>query len=115
VTKKFNREDSRTCFRCDSNPPSFRIISIEKTPTDDGNLEPDCLVALICQSCLRPEIEDLCNEFAQSSSPVSVDESPERCLCRQVAFAVVPLMFSQRESELLVDELGTDGLEMVLN
>jgi hypothetical protein len=115
VTTKFNREDSKTCFRCDSNPPSFRLLSIQKTPTGNAHLETDCFIALICQSCLRPEIEDLRQGLALSSTPVGDDESPNRCLCRQVGFAIVPLLFSQRESELLIDELGTDCLEVTVN
>lgn len=84
MATKFKREDARTCFHCDSNPPSFRLISLEKTPTANGDLEPDCLVALICQSCLRFQIDDFCKGLAQSNIPVGVDESPDICLCRQV-------------------------------
>jgi hypothetical protein len=112
---KFIREDARTCFRCDKNPPSFRLISLEKTPTEEGDLESDCGVSLICQSCLRPEMDDLWNAFAQSAVPVTGDESPTRCLCRQVGFAIVPLTISQRESGLLIDELGAECIEMAVD
>lgn len=111
VTTKYAQEDARTCFRCDVNPPSFRLISLEKTPTEDDDLEPDCVVSLICQSCLRPEMDDLCNGFAQSALPVTSNESPSRCLCRQVGFAILPLTFRQRESGLLIDELNVDCIE----
>ena len=115
MAKKFKREDARTCFRCNSKPPLFRVISIEKTPTDNGSLEPDCLVGLFCDSCLRMELNELSDGFAQSSIPVGVDESPDLCRCRQIGFAVIPLLFSQREAELLIDELRTDGVEMAVN
>ena len=80
-----------------------------------GQLEPDCLVGLLCDACLRLEIDGVLDGFAQSGTPVGLHESPDRCLLRQVGFAVVPLAFSQRESQLLVEELGTDVLDTPVN
>jgi hypothetical protein len=104
-----NREDSKTCFNCDSKPPLFRLISLEKFLTENGSLEPDCLVGLFCESCLRLQIEDLFAGFSQSKTPVSPNETPDRCLCRQVGFVVVPIEFGHTESQLLIDELGLDS------
>jgi hypothetical protein len=115
VPTKIKQEDARTCFHCDSNPPSFRVISLENTPNVDRDLEPDCLVALVCQSCLPLQIDDLCKGIAQMKIPVGVDETPDRCLCRQVGFAIVPLKLSEPESGLLIDELGTEVLETTVN
>ena len=112
---RIKREDAKTCFLCHSNPPLFRFTSLQKLPTDDGSLEPDCFVELLCTSCLRLEIGDFYEGFAQSSIPLGADESPDVCLFRQIGFAVVPLMLSDRESQLLIDELRIDGFEMAVN
>jgi hypothetical protein len=110
-----NPEDSKTCFNCDSRPPLFRLISLERFLTESGSLEPDCLVGLFCESCLQLQIDDLFAGFSQSKTPVGPNETPDSCLCRQVGFAVVPLAFSQRESQLLVEELVTDVLDTHVN
>lgn len=112
---KFKLEDAKTCFRCQVNPPQFRLISLEKLPTEGGTLEPECLVELLCPGCLRLEIDDLYEALAQSSIPVGADETPDVRVCRQVGFAVVPLMFCERESQLLIDELTTNGFETAGN
>lgn len=112
---KFKREDARVCFRCQVNPPQFRLISLEKLPTAGGTLEPDCLVELLCPGCLRLEIDDFYEAFTQSCIPVGADETPDVRVCRQIGFAVVPLMFSERESQLLIDELRTNGFETAEN
>jgi hypothetical protein len=115
MATKFKREDAMTCFRCHSDSPTFRLISLVKLPTENRTLEPDCLVELLCTPCLRFEIDDLYEGFAQLSVPVGADESPDACLSRQIGFAVVPLTFSERACQLLVDELRTDGLELTVN
>ena len=112
---KFKREDAKTCFRCQVNPPQFRLILLEKLPTEGGALEPECLVELLCPGCLQLEIDDHYEALAQSSIPVGADETPDVRVCRQIGFAVVPLMFCERESQLLIDELTTDGFEMAVN
>jgi hypothetical protein len=53
--------------------------------------------------------------FAQSRIPLGRDESPKGFLARQMGFKVVPLCFSRQESQLLSEELTTDGIEMVVN
>jgi hypothetical protein len=115
VATRFNQKDASTCFNCHSNAPSFRLISLEKIPTDARQLEPGCLVGLFCNECLRFSLEGVFEGFVQSKSPLRSHESPDSCLCRQVGFAVVPLEFSQQESQLLIDELGTDCVEPVVN
>ena len=72
---KFEQEYATTCFRCQVNPPQFRLISIANLPTEGGALEPACLVELLCPSCLRLEIEDSCEALAQSSIPLGADET----------------------------------------
>ncbi len=115
MARKFKREEAKTCFRCQSYSASFRLISLVKLPNENRTLEPNCLVELLCKSCLKFEIDDLYEGLAQSSIPVGVDESPDVCLSRQIGFAVVPLTFSERESQLLIDELRTNGVESVVN
>jgi hypothetical protein len=103
------------CFRCQVNPPQSRLISLEKLPTEFGTLELDCLVELLCPSCLRLAIDDFCEGFAQSSIPVGANETPDFHTRRQIGCAVVPITLSERESGLLIDELRTNGFETVAN
>jgi hypothetical protein len=110
----FTREDAQTCFRCDINPPSFRLISLERVPSDDG-LIPECMVTLLCQDCLRFELDDFHEALNQTSIPFGEDATEESFLCRQIGVLVVPLAVSYNESRLLVEELQTDGLECVVN
>ena len=111
---KFEQEYAKTCFRCQVNPPQFRLISIANLPTEGGALEPACLVELLCPSCLPLEIEDSCEALAQSSIPLGADETPDVFVCRQLGFVVVPLMFGERESQLLKDALRTNGFELAV-
>lgn len=46
---------------------------------------------------------------------VPKDESPDGFLCRQIGFAVVPVLFSQEEAKVLIDELDTEWLECAVN
>jgi len=115
VAIKFKPEDAKTCFRCQVDPPQFRLVSLKKFPTEGGTLEPDSLVELLCLGCLRLEIDDFYEAFAQSSIPLGADETPDVHVCRQIGFAVVPLMFSEREPQLLIDGLRTNGFETALN
>lgn len=73
----FTQDDAKACFRCNFKQPSFRLISLESFPTEDGGLEPDYLVGLFCEECLRVEVDGLCESFVQSRIPLGADESPE--------------------------------------
>lgn len=115
MANTFTREDARTCFGCDQELPSFRLISLERFPNQSRELEPDCMTGLFCEACLKLEINEYFAAFAQINLPLEGDESTERCLCRQIGFAVVPLMFSQEEVKLLINELEADWLESVVN
>ena len=112
MANTFTKDDARTCFGCDQNPPSFRFISIERFPNESRQLEPDCTAALFCEACLKLEINEYVAAFAQSNLPLGRDESTESCLCRQIGFAVVPLALSEEESKLLVEEIEADWLEV---
>ena len=76
---------------------------------------PDSLVGLFCESCLRLEIDGFHDAFAQTKIALGSDESPDGFFCRQIGFAVVPLMFSKEEAEVLIGELDTDWLERAVN
>jgi len=115
VAIKIKREDAKTCFRCQLNPPQFRLISLKKLPTEGGTLESECLVELLCPGCLQLEIYDHYEALEQSSIPVGAVETPDVHVCRQIGFAIVPLMLCERESQLLIDELTTNGLETAEN
>jgi hypothetical protein len=111
----FTRDDARTCFHCSVNPPVFRVISLERFPNEIGDLVPDTLAGLFCEACLRLEVESYYDAFGQAKLPLGEDESPDGFLCRQIGFTVLPLMFSQEEAEVLIDELDTDWLECPVN
>jgi hypothetical protein len=115
MANTFTKEDARTCFGCDQNPPSFRLISLERFPNESRQLEPDCMAGLFCEACLRLEINEYFAAFTQNNLPLRSDESTESCLCRQIGFAVVPLALSEEESKLLVEEIEADWLEAMVN
>ena len=111
----FSREDAKTCFGCHSNAPSFRLISLERFPNESRQFEPDCMAALFCDACLKEELDAYFDAIAQNKEPLGVDESTDGFLCRQIGFAVVPLMLGEDESKLLVEEIKTDWLEAMVN
>ncbi|MGC1300123.1 MAG: hypothetical protein WA869_34285 [Alloacidobacterium sp.] len=111
----FTTEDAKTCFHCGINPPSFRLISLEQFPNDARELEPDCMAGLFCESCLKLEIDNYFQSFTQAKLPLGIDESTESFLSRQVGFVIVPLILSEEESKLLVDEIESDWLECTVN
>jgi len=115
VANTFTREDSRTCFRCDQDPPSFRLILLERFPNESRELEPDCMTGLFCAKCLRLEIDEHFDAISQNKEPLGKDESTDSCLCRQIGFTVVPLTLSEDESKLLVGEIEADWLEAMVN
>jgi hypothetical protein len=115
MANTFTKEDARTCFGCDQNSPSFRLISLERFPNGSRQLEPDCMTGLFCEACLKLEINEYFAAFAQNNLPLGNDESTDSCLCRQIGFAVVPLALSDEESKLLVEEIEADWLEAMVN
>jgi hypothetical protein len=111
----FTQDDARTCFHCSINPPAFRLISLERFPNEIGDLVPDTLAGLFCESCLRLEIENYYDSFGQAKLPFGKDESPDGFLCRQIGFAVVPLLFGEEEAKIMIDELNSDWLECAVD
>ncbi len=104
-------EDARTCFHSSVNTPVFRVISLEQFPDESGDLAPDTLVGLFCESCLKLEIEGYYDAFEQAKLPFGKDESPNGFLCRQIGFAVVPLILGDEEAKVIIDELNSDWVE----
>jgi len=109
------RDDARTCFHCSLNPPVFRVISLEQFPNEIGDLVPDTLVGLFCEPCLKLEIESYYAAFEQAKLPFGKDESPNGFLCRQIGFAVVPLIFGDEETKVMIDELNSEWLECAVH
>jgi hypothetical protein len=107
---KFSRDDTRSCFRCNACSPSFRWIALERYPNESGNLEPACAAGLFCESCIRQEIDDYFESFAQNAQPVGADETSDEYLCRELGFTVLPLMLSGKDSKLLAEEINSDSL-----
>ena len=111
----FTQDDARTCFHCSVNPPVFRVISLERFPNEIGDLVPDTMAGLFCESCLQLEIESYYDSFRQAKQPLGKDESTEGFLCRQIGFAVVPLVFGKEEASAMIDELNSDWLECAVS
>jgi hypothetical protein len=91
------------------------VISLERFPNETGDLVPDTLAGLFCEDCLRLEIENYYDSFRQAKLPLSKDESPDGFLCRQIGFAVVPLVFGEEEAKAMIDEFNSDWLECAVN
>jgi hypothetical protein len=112
----FKKEDAEACCRCDSKEPSFRLISLELVPNDARGLVPECAAMLVCQDCLNLELNEFHESLDQIKKPLEEWELPEeRCLSREYGVVVVPLKLTYGESRLLIEELGTDGLERFQN
>ena len=73
------------------------------------------MAGLFCETCLKLEINEYFDSIAQSKEPLGTDESSDGFLCRQIGFTVVPLMLSENESKLLVEEIEADWLEALVN
>ena len=111
----FTKDDAQTCCGCDSKDPSFRLISLQLEPNNARGLVPKCIATLLCQDCLKLELDDFHNSLDQIKKPVEEwESSEERHLSREYGVVVVPLKLTYSESQLLIEELGTDGLERFL-
>ena len=116
MATKFKREDAETCCGCDSKDPSFRLISLQLVPNNARNLVPECTATLLCQDCLKLELDDFHKSLDQIKKPIEEwESSEEHHLSRDYGVVVVPLKLTYSESQLLIEELGTDGLELFLN
>jgi hypothetical protein len=73
------------------------------------------MAGLFCEACLKVEINEYFDAFAQNREPLEIDESTDGYLCRQIGFTVVPLTLSENGSKLLVEEIETDWLEAIVN
>jgi hypothetical protein len=111
----FKKEDAETCCGCNSKDPSFRPISLQLAPNNARSLVPKCTATLLCRDCLNLELDDFHKSLDQIKRPIEEwESSEERHLSREYGVVVVPLKLTYRESQLLIDELGTDGLERFL-
>lgn len=114
MTIRFNREDDLTCCSCIIDKPSFRVISLELIPGKDGGLVPTCLSTLLCDKCLKPELDDFHRSLEQTEIPLGEGETEDEFLYRQIGVLVVPISLSYEEARLLVRELQSNGLECVV-
>jgi hypothetical protein len=115
MTIRFNREDALICNSCFIEKPSFRLISLELVPGKDGGLVSTCMSTLLCNECLKPELDDFHRSLEQTEIPLGQGETEDEFLYRQIGVLVVPISLSYEEARLLASELQTDGLECVVN
>ena len=112
----FKKEDAETCCGCNSKDPSFRLISLQSVPNNARSLVPECTATLLCQDCLKLELDDFHKSLDQIKKPIEEwESSEERHLSREYGVVVVPLKLTYSEYQLLIEELGTDGLEQFPN
>jgi len=112
----FTKDDAQTCCGCDSKDPSFRLVSLQLVPNNAKSLVPECTATLLCQDCLKLELDDFHRSLDQIKKPIEEwESSEERHLSREYGVVVVPLKLTYSESQLLIEELGTDGLKRLLN
>ena len=112
----FKKEDAETCCGCNLKDPSFRLISLQSVPNNARGLVPECTATLLCQDCLKLELDDFHKSLDQIKKPIEEwESSEERHLSREYGVVVVPLKLTYSESQLLIEELGTDGLEQFPN
>jgi hypothetical protein len=112
---KFTVEDDLTCCECNFNKPVFRLISLERIPRKDRILAPICMATLLCEKCLKNALNDLHQSFGQCQVPLQKEETEGHFLMRQIGVLVIPISMTSEESQLLLDELQTNGLERVVN
>jgi hypothetical protein len=115
MTIKFTKEDALTCCSCYIDKPLFRVISLEVVPAKDRGFVPLCLSTVLCDECLKPELDGFHRFLEQIEVPLGERETEDDCLCRQIGVLVVPISLSYAQARLLVSELQTDGLECVVN
>ena len=112
----FTKVDAQACCGCESKDPSFRLISLQLAPNNARNLVLECTATLLCQDCLKLELDDFHKSLEQVKKPIEEWESSEdRHLSREYGVVIVPLKLTYSESQLLIEELGTDGQERFLN
>ena len=108
----FTKDDAQSCCGCDSKDPSFRLISLQLAPNNARSLVPECTATLLCQDCLKLELDDFHESLYQIKKPIEEwESSEERHLSREYGVVVVPLKLAHGESQLLIEELGTGGLD----
>ena len=107
----FSHEDKMTCCHCGTIRPSFRLISLERVRNSDAGLIPECMVTLLCDVCLKYQLEYFHGSLGQCSIPLGNEETDDSFLVRQFGVLVVPISLTYDESRLLVEELETNGLE----
>src|ERR1700677_3126788 len=112
---RFNREEALTCCSCFIEKPSFRLISLELVPGKDGGLVSTCMSTLLCDECLKPELDDFHRSLEQIEIPLGQGETEDEFPYRQIGVLVVPIPLSYEEARHLASELQTDGLECVVN
>jgi len=77
---------------------------------------PANFASISAEQCKKLELDDFHKSLDQIKKPIEEWESSEEGhLSRDYGIVVVPLKLTYSESQLLIEELGTDGLERFLN
>jgi hypothetical protein len=116
MATKFKKEDALTRFHGVIQPRLSDWSPLnEFHPDCDRGLAPECMVMLLCRQCLKFELDQFHDFLGQVETPFGNGEKEKSFLPRQIGILAVPLSISVDESQLLVDEPGTDGMECVVN
>ena len=100
MTIRFNREDALSCCSCFIEKPSFRLIALDLVPGKDGGLVSTCMSTLLCDECLKPELDDFHRSLEQIEIPLGQGETEDEFLYRQSAFwlSLFPSAARRRDS-----------------
>src|SRR6516225_4293716 len=90
MTIRFSKKESRKCFGCGIEPPSYRVISLSRSPDRSGMLKQECGATLVCESCLGAELNGFYNALGQHRIPLEADENDESYLTRPIGLMVIP-------------------------
>jgi hypothetical protein len=104
MTIRFSKKESQKCFGCD-NRPSYRVISLERSPKQFGVLKQECSASLVCESCLKTELNEFYEALGQLRIPLETEENEASYLTRPIGLVVIPVSFDPFDARRLVEEL----------
>ena len=87
------------------NRPSNRVISLERSPKRSRVLKQECSASLVCESCLRTELNEFYEALGQLGIPLEAEENEESYLTRPIGLVVIPMSLHPSDARRLVEEL----------
>ena len=101
----FSKKESQKCFGCSIGPPSYRVISLDRSPNHSGILKQECAATLVCEHCLRTKLDEFYEALGQLRIPLEAEENEESYLTRPIGLMVVPMSLDPTDARRLIEEL----------